>query len=259
MQHKKLWSKRKTPQGSTKTDNTKGHKAEYGETSDGKQQLSEPPSTTTPPARPSITNSTAILKKPRKRSTRPLSACYVCNEASHIVRNCPVKHVKATKVNLSSHRIAMKPAPDIEAMSNPLPPMSMPAKIVVNFPAPRDQKTRNIAKGTSTTFQESAILSANTTAPEEPADPSSGPRKRGPRSAPQKDQGLDGVATSAPPFINTTQVSGTVDVSVSTQASKPVKKPKVKAPLACYVCKQAGHKAKSCPKKTPEPMLETVR
>jgi hypothetical protein len=152
LQHKNLWRKGKPPQDSTKTVNTKEHEAEYGETSDGKQQLSEPPSTNTPLVGPSITNSTAILKKPRKRSTRPLSACYVCNEPSHIVHNCSVKHVKATEVNLSSLRIAMEPAPDIEAMSKRLPQISMPAKIVVNLPAPRNQKTRNIAKGASTTF-----------------------------------------------------------------------------------------------------------
>ncbi|KAL1796544.1 hypothetical protein ACET3X_005084 [Alternaria dauci] len=247
--------------GPTETDNGPGHEVEDEKTGNGKQQVVEPPATTTPFAELSIPDSTATHKKAKKKATRPPPTCHVCNEEGHIARKCPVKDVKATEVNGSQPQTATEPALGVEVTSKPPPPqLASPAKIVVKLPTPRMQKIEEAAEDFTVTSQESATHLANASAPRKPTKPSRAPKKKAPRSTPQKDQAVDSVAKPTPSFITSAQMDGTADVPVLTQTSKPVKKPKAKRPSMCFVCKEAGHKVKSCPtKKDKEPMFETVR
>ncbi|KAG9189472.1 hypothetical protein G6011_06340 [Alternaria panax] len=246
-------------QDSTSTNDAEGHKAENEMTGDGEQQVLEPHSATTQPAEPSISNSTAVPEKVKKKATRPPPICYVCREEGHVARNCPTKPVRATEAIVSEPPTTPEPAVKIEVTNKPPPPAATaPAKIVVKLPAPHKQKIREAAKGLAATSQESAIDSTNAPASQPPAKPGRTLKKTS-RPAPQKVPRTNDSAAPVPSSISPAPANGTADVFVSIQTSKPMKKLKVKGTLTCYVCKEAGHKAKNCPTNTEELMFATVR
>jgi curved DNA-binding protein CbpA len=247
-------------QASTKTDNTDGHENEEQDTS-GKHQVLEPLLTTTAPVGPPIANNAAVPEKTKKKETRAPTTCYTCNEQGHVARNCPMKHAKATEEDAPLPQAAKEPVPDIEVTRKPSPPTPAPVKVVVKLPAPRKPNVKQAANDNTAMPHGATAPSAEAAAPQKPAKPSRAPKKKAPRPAPAKDQGVDGIATPATQPSNSAPVNVTTDAPVPMQTSKPAKKMKVKVkgPLTCYVCNEAGHKAKSCPTKTSEPTFGVVR
>ncbi|KAH6878062.1 hypothetical protein BKA58DRAFT_465785 [Alternaria rosae] len=153
----------------------------------------------------------------------------------------PVKRsvTKVTEVVPSPSGTATEIGLNIQATSKPSPPTYAPARVIVRLPMSPKQDAKQTGNDTSDAPHDPAVLSADASAPQKPLKRNKASRTKASRQEPGKDQGMNGVATSGP--------------------SKPVKKPKVKGPLTCYMCNEAGHKANSCPTKTRHSMFETVR
>jgi len=231
--------------------NANGHKNEEGGL--------EPSSTNTPSVEPSIATDSAIPKKAKKKATRPPATCYTCNEQGHFARDCPTKHAEANADNVPPPHAGTGSAPKIEVTSKPPPPTPAPAKVVVKLPAPRKPKAKEVANDSTAVPPEATAPSADRSVPPKPAKPSRAPKKKAPRPAPPKDQGVNGVPTLIDQPSILPPINGTSNVCFSEQASKPAKKPKMKGPLACCVCKEVGHKAKDCPAKSEGYMFDVVK